>query len=813
MDLIPQLRTYDLLMDIAGAANVLGEGSYQALFSQASQGEQCDSTKCPQCLFFGGENCGNGVVQGSEQCDDGNRFPEDGCDEFCQIEGDYCGNGKKEQWELCDEGRECPNGKECRSFEECSGGRQRTCRYSGASCDSSADCPSVPAGLSEVERETYRRNSCRYAFDGVCKIGNIIEGSACTGEKDCEPLSQCNRGFCTNHPYLGCRRDADCTSCTFEEVWGTCYTTGAECNGDEDCPPGSDPYAPADQTDYCILKPESICRTRTVGGVGSDASTCGEYCEQKPYCGDGVLYLDASGRPEQCDDGKHCANGTSCVSFFDCEDGSDCRARDALDPTFRSCNRNCRLQICGDNQVNGSEQCDTGATCWNGNACDIHGGPECRNYGRCLAPGSGPSDSPRVIFCNTSSRSFCAPLPSAGPESNPCIPDESCRPRSDDGDRCDALCQSESCGDGVIQENFGERCDDGGLCQNGITECDSQADCPTAYAYCEDEPDRACQNYWDCPRGSRCVPANTSPDHRSLRLMHHRWIHLGRCQHPMPRSRTLHHRVNRRFYPILLDRRHHCRTQEVSPPTDTLQSNHLHFVYHHHRTPHRTEAVKCHLHNLRVGNLHYIVHAHCELGTTLHRNLCVMYTVFHPDRWAHHIALRHLSHHHHSRNSDNPCGRHRGQCRYSRSHHHTAHRRFPGRIAQRNYRSCHPHHHHNLLSQTYCPVHRYLCGHRHRIPTCNRNSTHQISPCLRHRIPHHTPRCHCHRIRTGNYCCTYHKLLLHKKWGFAYSSRLVHIQVRPPRLDHSCHRFLHPGSTHTVLLGTHPDLVFCNHLH
>ncbi len=45
--------------------------------------------------------CGNGILQGAEQCDDGNLQDGDGCDSTCQIA--VCGNGLVEGAETCDD--------------------------------------------------------------------------------------------------------------------------------------------------------------------------------------------------------------------------------------------------------------------------------------------------------------------------------------------------------------------------------------------------------------------------------------------------------------------------------------------------------------------------------------------------------------------------------------------------------------------------------------------------------------------------------------------------------------------------------------
>ena len=47
--------------------------------------------------------CGNGFISGDEKCDDGNTALGDGCDELCRIETE-CGNGSREFTEQCDDG-------------------------------------------------------------------------------------------------------------------------------------------------------------------------------------------------------------------------------------------------------------------------------------------------------------------------------------------------------------------------------------------------------------------------------------------------------------------------------------------------------------------------------------------------------------------------------------------------------------------------------------------------------------------------------------------------------------------------------------
>jgi len=55
---------------------------------------------CSALLQYG---CGNGVLNWWEECDDGNLYPGDACNEFCKIE--YCGDGiTNNRNEECDDG-------------------------------------------------------------------------------------------------------------------------------------------------------------------------------------------------------------------------------------------------------------------------------------------------------------------------------------------------------------------------------------------------------------------------------------------------------------------------------------------------------------------------------------------------------------------------------------------------------------------------------------------------------------------------------------------------------------------------------------
>ncbi len=89
------------------------------------------------------DQCGNGVVDTGETCDDGNNVNGDGCDASCLLEAG-CGNGGLDAGEICDDGNNV-------SGDGCS-----------ASCNSDESCGNGVLDTGEA-----------------CDDGNIIDGDGC----------------------------------------------------------------------------------------------------------------------------------------------------------------------------------------------------------------------------------------------------------------------------------------------------------------------------------------------------------------------------------------------------------------------------------------------------------------------------------------------------------------------------------------------------------------------------------------------------------------------------------------------------------
>lgn len=94
------------------------EGSEQCDDGNTTGGDGC-SAVCQNELIA---VCGDGNQQGAEQCDDGNTSNGDGCSSTCFIETVACGNGFVESGEACDDGNTTDAGvcnATCTAFTFC----------------------------------------------------------------------------------------------------------------------------------------------------------------------------------------------------------------------------------------------------------------------------------------------------------------------------------------------------------------------------------------------------------------------------------------------------------------------------------------------------------------------------------------------------------------------------------------------------------------------------------------------------------------------------------------------------------------------
>jgi len=207
---------------------------------------------------------------------------------------------------------------------------------------------------------------------------------------------------------------------------------------------------------------------------------------RRPFCGDGV-----TDRWEECDSGfdnqntsNHCR--LNCKKPF-CGDGI-VDFNEQCDPAVKNgpaCTSNCHL-LCGNGVVDNGEQCDNGANNNNyqSNACRT----SCRNH-YC---GDGVVDNEEQ--CDN------------GPSN-----------ANGTSDSCRGNCKLPFCGDGIIDLKLGEECDGGSqcsncklLCGNGVINVGEQCDDGPLNANADGHCRTTCQNpscgdyVYDPSRGEEC---------------------------------------------------------------------------------------------------------------------------------------------------------------------------------------------------------------------------------------------------------------------------------------------------------------------
>ncbi|MCC6622323.1 MAG: DUF4215 domain-containing protein [Deltaproteobacteria bacterium] len=342
--------------------------------------------------------CGDNLVRGFEQCDDGDgNVPaeDDGCDLNCRFElgwdcpargeategqncSPVCGDFVIRGSEQCDDGLQCANGVACTTNANCQAtpGDDKTCAVrAGDGC--SVTCQrepgwSCPAGMAFIGGECLAvcgDNLTRGAEE--CDNGKeCADGTACTADANCASVSGADK-TCRPRPADGC--DA---ACQVEAGW-SCVVTGGvttSCTpgcgdglilGAETCDDGND-----DPGDGC----SASCQTESGWNCAEPNALC------LPICGDGLVRANDR-YTETCDD-ENLAILDGCDTACKVEVGWTCNASDTENPT--PCD-----EICSDGLKVGLEECDddsdvVGDGC--SATCEIEDGFRCPDVGQLCLP-------------------------------------------------------------------------------------------------------------------------------------------------------------------------------------------------------------------------------------------------------------------------------------------------------------------------------------------------------------------------------------------------------------------------------------------
>ncbi len=367
-----------------------------------------------------GQTCGNGKLEGTEECDDDNSAGKDGCENDCSFTC-IAGNPARDK---CDDGNACNGVETCSSENRCDPG---TPPADGTSCGTDSFC-----------------------VGGNCVPKSCGDGQPQTGE-ECDDGDVDDTNGCTT----ACK-----FSCLSTDSTRDCSTSGDECAGTNVC----------DDTKH----------TCTGGTAKSDNDPCNGGAG---YCASGVCTTAACGNSkpepgEDCDDGNtDDTDGCTKACKFTCTAGTQCSDSNVC--TLDQCNANkcanpadtsqngkactvgsvtgvcaagaCVPASCGDGIVNGNDQCDKAAQNGvPGSGCSASCTFECANNAACSD--NNPCTGTEVC-ANITGGKTCQP-------GTPLAKGAVClaSPRS----ICDAnggQCKQSTCGDTIIDTGGGEQCE------------------------------------------------------------------------------------------------------------------------------------------------------------------------------------------------------------------------------------------------------------------------------------------------------------------------------------------------------------------
>jgi len=456
-------------------------------------------------------NCGNGVVEPGEECDDGADNDDNAsCTRSCKW--NRCGDGRAylnvsnpnnpNDLEECDD-KNADDSDACLStceWNACGDGKPYTKGYSATYTSESDGNPNADnENLLEPcdDGNTSDNDSCVRIPDASQSSGYRCEFNTCgdgrpyttkTDDNNPNPLEECDDANKSNND-----------SCLNTCVWNSCHdgwlyeveTDPNNPNELEQCDDGNTSNSDA-CVDECVPAACGDAHTwigheQCDDGNSNNADGCSNQCEL-PNCGNG--FVDPG---EECDDGNDNDND-SCLSTCQwnrCGDGFRYLAvTDTKNPN--------PLERCDDGNGIDTDPCTSACvwnTCGDGKAYVLDGPQACP---------AGRDPNAQVCDIDEDSGFVCndADLNPMNDCSNPNAQEECDDGNAIDGDSCLSTCQFNSCGDGVVyttktdnsNPNPVEACDDAGAsatctatcepvsCGDGVVSpeagetCDPQAD-------------------------------------------------------------------------------------------------------------------------------------------------------------------------------------------------------------------------------------------------------------------------------------------------------------------------------------------------
>jgi len=425
------------------------------------------ATSCGNDVISGAitDVCGNGVVEGTEQCDDGNQVNDDGCTNACTLP--VCGDGITQigSGEQCDDGNLINND----------------------GCTNACRLPVCGDGILQAGEQCDDGNT----VNGDCCSSTCMfesNGSACGADANQCTLDVCNGAGACTHPNapISTPCDADGNLCTIDHCNGfgqcvflsdvTCQAANPPCEGGEVC---------NSATGLCVAQPDAPQGT----ACNLDGNLCTiDMCNGSGQCVF-VSNVSCQAANPPCEGGEVCDSSTGlCVAQPDAPSGTNCEADGNL----------CTHDVC-----NGSGQCvfNFSTTCPGPSGpCDA--GQQCDSgTGNCVDlpdPAAGTSCNVdgnlcTIDQCNGSGSCVQVSTVTCPGSTGPC----------DAGQQCDA-----ATGACVLLPNppSGTSCEaDGNLCTHDV--CNGSGQCVFSHGTICPGPTGPCDGGTACtPETGACDP-------------------------------------------------------------------------------------------------------------------------------------------------------------------------------------------------------------------------------------------------------------------------------------------------------------------
>jgi cysteine-rich repeat protein len=325
--------------------------------------------------------CGDGILQPTEQCDDGNTAAGDCCSPTCTFVavGTVCraSAGQCDAAETCTgssgvcpadgfvtNGTTCNDGNSCTQTDSCQAG---ACTGANpVTCSASDQCHIV--------------GTCNPAT-GVCSNPAAADGTTCNDGNSCTQTDTCQTGACTGANPVTCTASDQC------HVAGTCNPTSGVC---------SNPVAPTGtacndgnactQTDTCSngacsganpITCAALDQCHVAGTCDTATGTC-----SNPNIADGTT----------CNDGNSCTQTDTCqtgactgANPVTCTASDQCHVAGTCDTTTGTCSNPAATDgtTCDDGDgCTQTDACQTGA-CAGGNPVVCTASDQCHDVGTC----------------------------------------------------------------------------------------------------------------------------------------------------------------------------------------------------------------------------------------------------------------------------------------------------------------------------------------------------------------------------------------------------------------------------------------------